>query len=82
MDTDNWTLLSALLPSSFELNAESDSEAVLTNKNKSVKIIYNDKDGSYVVNGTTLHFEDSEAEVVFTLLIPYLLSLFDGEKRI
>lgn len=82
METDIWTLLTALLPPSFELNPKSDEEAELTNGDKTINIIYNDVGNSYTIDGTTLHFEDTDPEIVNTLLVPYLLQLFDGVKRI
>lgn len=83
MENSKWTLLAALLPPDYDLQPESEAEAVLKhNSGKSVKLIYNQEDNTYVVEGTTLHFQDTDEEIVYTILVPYLLTLFDGKQRL
>jgi hypothetical protein len=37
---------------------------------------------NFTLNGKTLHFEDSDSDVINTFLIPSILQEFDGNKRL
>ena len=78
---DIWTLLASLMPSNIEVNPKNDSEAVISDGNKELTVVFDEDENSYTINGKTLHFED-DFEVTNTLLIPYILQELDGERRI
>ena len=79
MDFDiMWTTLAALLPDGFNLDFDED-EATISDGEKEMNIVYHDN--CYVINGKSFHFEDTDPEIVNTLLIPCILQEFDNEKR-
>lgn len=74
-----WTNITSLFPSGVDLNYDG-ANATVSSGDKEISVIYNE-DNSYVVNGKTLHFEDTSSDVVNTLLVPYILQELDGQKR-
>ena len=70
------------MPSGVEVNPKDGDSAEVTWNGKSVSVIYNDADNSYVVDGQTLHFQDLDDEVVSTILVPYILQTLDGNERV
>lgn len=77
---EQWVIMTSLLPKGYELKEISEDECEVTDGDKTVKVIRNDND--FVVNGTTLHFEDEDYEIINTLLIPYILQEIDGNERL
>lgn len=81
MENNIWTLLAALMPDGIEVYPDGD-EASVKGFGKELNVVYNEKNNSYTINGKTLHFEDTEPEVVNTILVPFILQELDGQKRI
>ncbi len=75
-----WTNITALFPSNVDLTYDG-ATATVKSGDKEITVIYND-DNSFVVDGKTLHFEDTMFEVINTLLVPYILQELDGERRL
>lgn len=75
-----WTILASLMPEGIEVIPDG-SQAEIKQDENILKIVYNEDNNSYTINGKTLHFED-DFEVINTLLIPYILQELDGERRI
>ena len=82
MTEDFWELIAALLPEGVQLNPQQDGIAEITDEQTSIKIIYNEDDNSYVIGDQTLHFEDTDYEIINTLLVPYILQQLDNQRRI
>ena len=80
-DEERWTLLASLMPEGIGVEINK-SGAVISDGNKEVIAIYNDANNSYVINGTTFHFEDDDFEFLNTLLVPIILQELDGDRRI
>lgn len=69
------------MPDGIEVLPDGD-EATVKGAGKELKIIYNKEGNSYTMNGRTVHFEDTEPEIVNTILVPYILQELDGQRRI
>ena len=74
-----WTCLTALLPSGYETFPDRE-ECLVKSGDKEVNIVRNGN--NFTLNGKTLHFEDSDSDVINTFLIPSILQEFDGNKRL
>lgn len=74
-----WTNFIALMPSEADCNFDGD-ECKIKSGGKEVTVVKNDN--SFVVDGTTLHFEDDSEDIINTLLIPYVLQKLDDNRRI
>jgi len=80
MDNDEfWINLTALLPSGADANFD-DNECTVKFGDKELTVIRNEN--NFTINGKTLHFDDSDFEIINTLLVPYILQELDGNKRI
>lgn len=80
MEEENkWTLLASILPGGIELNELSEDECEVTDGENTIKVISNDT--SYVVNGRTISFEDTDPEIINTLVVPFIMQELDGNKR-
>lgn len=77
----NWDIIASILPSDVEIFPDGD-ESLVKSGDKELNIIWNDKNNSFTINGTTLHFQDVDVEIIGTILIPYILQQLDGERRI
>ena len=75
-----WTNITALLPSGVDLTYD-DANAVVKSGDTEISVVCNDEK-TFVVNGTTLHFEDALSDIINTILVPYILQELDGKKRI
>lgn len=83
MDNDErWTLLASVMPDGIDVQSDGDEATVKDNSGNEVKIIYNDADNSYIINGKTIHFENTNDEFINTIMVPYILQELDGERRI
>ena len=78
---ERWTLMAALMPEGIEVIPDG-YEALITDGDKRINVIYNDLNGSYVINGKTYHFKDNDFEFLNTLLVPIILQELDGNRRI
>lgn len=79
-EINKWDLLASIMPSGIELNELSEDECEITDGENTVKVIDNGE--SYIVNNTSLHFEDTNIEIMFTMLLPYILQELDGNRRL
>ena len=80
-DDEFWTLLAALMPDGIEVLPDG-SEALVKGFGKKLGLVRDEEGNSYTINGKTIHFEDTEAEVVNTMLVPFILQELDGQRRI
>lgn len=80
MNDDFWNILTALFPSGVEVFPDGE-EAEIVMGDKSVNVVCNFDNNSYTINGKTLHFDDN-AEIVGTILVPYILQELDGNRRV
>ena len=76
---DKWTLLAAIMPSGIDLKELSDDECEITDGENTVKVINNGS--SYVVNDKSISFEDTDPEIINTLVLPFIMQELDGNKR-
>lgn len=76
-----WTLLASLMPEGIEVIPSGD-EALVKSEDGELNILYNAERNSYTMNGKTIHFQDTEFEVVNTILVPFILQELDGKRRI
>ena len=76
-----WTLLASLMPEGIEVIPNGD-EALVKSEDGELNILYNAERNSYTMNGKTIHFQDTEFEVVNTILVPFILQELDGKRRI
>lgn len=78
---DIWTLLASVMPEGIEVIPEGD-EALIKSEENELNVVYNPDKNSYTMNGKTIHFQDTEMEVVNTILVPFILQELDGQPRI
>ena len=82
MDNDEinrWDLLASIMPNGIDLKEISEDECEITNGENTVKVINNED--SYVINGRTIHFEDTDPEIINTLVMPFIMQELDGNRR-
>ena len=73
-----WTLLASLMPEGIEVIPSGDEALVKSEDGE----LNNAERNSYTMNGKTIHFQDTEFEVVNTILVPFILQELDGKRRI
>ncbi len=78
-DINKWTLLAAILPKGMDLNELSKDECELTDGENTIKII--DNGSSYVIGDKSISFEDTDPEIINTLVLPFILQELDGNRR-
>ena len=78
---ERFAIITALLPKNFKTEIQDDDTLLISNGEKEVQLISYADDKEYIVDGKTLHYE-VEDETVNTILIPFILSIFDGEARL
>ena len=78
-DEEFWINFTSLLPSGFDTDFDK-NECTIKSGDKEVTVIRNEN--NFTINGKTLHFEDSDFEIINTLLVPYILQEFDGQVRL
>lgn len=78
-EINKWELLAAIMPSGIDLKELSEDECEITDGENTIKVI--DNGDSYVVNGRTIHFEDTDPEIVNTLVLPFIMQELDGNRR-
>jgi len=78
---DFWDIITSLLPSGVEVYSDKD-EAEIRMGDKSINAVWDDENKSCTMNGKTLHFKDVEAEIIGTILVPYILQELDGNQRV
>ena len=78
-EINRWDLLASIMPSGIDLKEVSEDECEVTDGEHTVKVINNDT--SYVINDRTIHFEDTDPEIINTLIMPFIMQEFDGNRR-
>ena len=83
MDGDErWILLASVMPDGIDVEPDEDGAIIKDDSGNEVKVIYNDADNSYNINGRTIHFENTNDGFINTIMVPYILQELDGERRI
>lgn len=78
---ERYEIITSLLPNGFETEIQEDDTLLISDGEKEVELISYPKDKKYIIDGKTLHYE-VEDETVNTILIPFILSVFDGQARL
>lgn len=78
---ERYEIITALLPKGFETEIQEDDTLLISDGEKEVELISYPNEKQYVIDGKTLHYE-VEDETVNTILIPFILSVFDGQARL
>ena len=76
---DKWTLLASIMPKGVDVKPLSDDECEISNGENTVKII--DNGSSYVINGRSISFEDTDPEIINSLVLPFIMQELDGNRR-
>lgn len=82
MEEDFWNIITALFPSGVEVLPKNNEEAEITFNDNSLNIVCDFESNSFTINGKTLHFIDSNSEIIGTILVPYIMQELDGQRRV
>ena len=77
---DFWELLESLMPSDIEMN-KSDGYVTFTDGQNEVRVVMVEEN-KFQINGKSYAFEDTDYEIINTILIPCILQELDGERRL
>lgn len=78
---ERFAVITALLPKGFETEQREDDSLLIKNGDKEVNLISYPDEKKYIIDGKSLTYT-VEDETVNTILIPFILSIFDGEPRL
>lgn len=76
---DKWTLLASIMPNGIDVKETSEGECEINNGENTIKVI--DNGSSYVIGDRSISFEDTEPEIINTLLLPFIMQELDGQRR-
>jgi hypothetical protein len=78
-EINKWELLAAIMPSGIDVKETSEGECEISNGENTIKVI--DNGSSYVIGDRSISFEDTEPEIINTLLLPFIMQELDGQRR-